>query len=46
MRASQRWNKLFHDPRSEKLLERLVADAIAEDDAGESEEITADTYLS
>jgi hypothetical protein len=27
-------------------LERLVAEAIAGDDAGESEEITADTFLS
>ena len=46
MRASQRWSNLFNDPRSEKLLERLVAEAIVEDDAGESEEITADTFLS
>ena len=46
IRASQRWETLFNDPRSEKLLERLVEEAIAEDDAGESEEITADTFLS
>jgi hypothetical protein len=46
IRASQRWSDLFNDPRSEKVLERLVAEAITEDDAGESEEITADTFLS
>jgi hypothetical protein len=46
MRASQRWEALFTDSRSEKVLERLVAEAIAEDDAGESEEISADTFLS
>ncbi|HEY7023016.1 MAG TPA: hypothetical protein VH349_18000 [Ktedonobacterales bacterium] len=43
--AFQRWNDLFSDPRSDKLLERLVAEAIAEDDAGESEEIRANSYL-
>jgi hypothetical protein len=46
MRGSRRWSDLFNDPRSEKLLERLAAEAIVEDDAGESEEIAADTYLS
>jgi hypothetical protein len=38
MRASQRWSDLFNDPRSEKLLERLVAEAIAEDETGTAQE--------
>jgi len=46
IQASQRWSDLFNDPHSEKLLERLVAEAIAEDGAGESEEIAANIYLS
>ena len=46
MRASQRWNDLFNDTRSEKLLGQMVAEAIAEDTTGESEEITGNTYLS
>lgn len=33
--AEQRWDTLFADPRSETLLERLAAEAIAEDDAGD-----------
>jgi hypothetical protein len=39
MQASERWNELFADPRSEALLDRLVAEALAEDEAGETEEI-------
>jgi hypothetical protein len=39
MRASARWSELFADPRSEALLDRLVAEALAEDDAGETEEM-------
>lgn len=42
--AEARWNALFADPRSDKLLERLVAEALAEDDAGETEEITGDSF--
>jgi hypothetical protein len=46
IQSSQRWSDLFNDPHSEKLLKRLVAEAMAEDDAGESEEIAANIYLS
>ena len=46
MRAAERWESLFADPRSEVLLERLVNEALAEDAAGEMEEITGDTFLS
>jgi hypothetical protein len=46
MQASERWDALFADPRSEVLLERLVNEALAEDDAGETEEFTGDTFLS
>lgn len=38
LQAEQRWQELFNDPRSEALLERLAAEAIAEDEAGETEE--------
>ena len=46
MRATSQWNALFADPRSEKVLEQLVSEALAEDDAGETEEIEGDTLLS
>ncbi len=46
MRAAEQWDTLFADPRSDVLLERLVSEAIAEDDAGETEEITGDEFLS
>lgn len=39
MKASERWNSLFADPRSQVLLGRLVDEALAEDEAGETEEI-------
>jgi hypothetical protein len=45
MQSEDRWTALFADPRSDTLLEKLVAEAIAEDDAGDSEEITGDTFL-
>lgn len=45
MQSEDRWTALFADPRSEELLEKLVAEAIAEDDAGETEEITGDGFL-
>jgi hypothetical protein len=45
LQASARWEALFADPRSDKLLERLVNEALAEDDAGETEEITGDSFL-
>lgn len=45
MQSEDRWAALFADPRSDALLEKLVAEALAEDDAGETEEITGDTFL-
>ncbi len=39
--SEKRWQTLFHDPRSERVLENLVAEALAEDAAGETEEITS-----
>lgn len=42
LQASRRWDELLADPRSEALLQGLVAEALAEDDAGETEEITGD----
>jgi hypothetical protein len=39
MASEKRWQTLFHDPRSERILENLVAEALAEDTAGETEEI-------
>ena len=44
--SEQRWQMLFNDPRSEAVLEELVNEALAEDAAGESEEITGDSFLS
>lgn len=38
LQAEHRWQELFNDPRSDALLERLAAEAIAEDEAGETEE--------
>lgn len=46
LEASQRWDALFADPRSDILLERLVEEALAEDQAGETEEIVGDDFLS
>lgn len=44
--AEKRWQTLFHDPRSERVLESLVAEALAAEAAGETEEITGDSFLS
>ena len=44
LQAEERWNALFADPRSDALLERLVAKARAEDQAGETEEITGSAF--
>jgi hypothetical protein len=44
MRAAHKWDTLFADPRSDALLERLTGEAIAEDEAGDTEEITGDTF--
>jgi hypothetical protein len=45
MQATARWDALFADPRSDELLERLANEALAEDEAGETEEITGDSFL-
>jgi hypothetical protein len=44
MQAEEQWEALFADPRSDTLLERMVAEALAEDEAGETEEITGDSF--
>ena len=36
--SEKRWQKLFHDPRSEYVLRDLVAEALTEDEAGTTEE--------
>jgi hypothetical protein len=33
--SEKRWQTLFHDPRSDRVLGDLVAEALAEDAAGE-----------
>ena len=45
MQAEEQWEALFADPRSDTLLERMVAEALAEDEAGETEEITGDSFV-
>ena len=44
--SEKQWQALFHDPRSERLLASLVAEALAEDAAGETEEIVGNSFLS
>jgi hypothetical protein len=44
--SEKRWQTLFHDPRSERILENLVAEALAEDIDGETEEIIGESFLS
>ena len=44
--SEKQWQALFHDPRSERLLASLVAEALAEDTSGETEEIVGDSFLS
>jgi hypothetical protein len=44
--SEKRWQTLFHDPRSERVLRDLVAEALAEDTAGETEEIIGESFLS
>ena len=41
-----KWEALLADPLTPQALDRLAADAIAEDDAGLTEEITGDGFLS
>lgn len=38
--SEKRWQTLFHDPRSEYVLRDMVAEALAEDEAGETEELS------
>ena len=44
--SEKRWQTLLHDPRSEYALRDMVAEALAEDEAGETEEIIGDSFLS
>lgn len=44
--SEKRWRTLFLDPRSECVLGDMIAEALAEDAAGETEEITGDSFLS
>jgi hypothetical protein len=41
--SEKRWQTLLHDPRSERVLADLVAEALAEDAAGETEEIRGES---
>ncbi len=45
MRVEERWQDLFADPRSSALLDRMVAEAIVQDNAGQSEDIRGDTFV-
>lgn len=44
--SEKRWQSLFRDRRSEGVLEKLVAEALAEDAAGNTEEINGEKFLS
>ncbi len=44
--SEKRWQTLLHDPRSERVLADLVAEALAEGIAGETEEIRGESFLS
>ena len=46
MASEKRWQTLFHDPRSERVLANLVTEALAEETAGETEEIIGESFLS
>jgi hypothetical protein len=45
MQEEERWEATFADPRSSLLLKRLVAEALTEDEAGHTEEITGDSFV-
>ncbi len=45
MQAEDRWETLFADPRSDELLGQLVAEALAEDNAGDTEAIIGETFV-
>jgi hypothetical protein len=38
LESDERWETLFHDPRSQGLLDRLAGEALAEFDAGVTKE--------
>lgn len=44
--SEKRWQTLFLDPRSEHILGDMVAEALAEDAEGKTEEIIGDNFLS
>ena len=44
--SEKRWQTLFRDRRSERVLEQLVSEALAEDAAGNADEITGESFLS
>jgi hypothetical protein len=44
--AEKRWNTLLHDPRSDYVLREMVAEALAEDAEGKTEEIMGNDFLS
>ncbi|HLY31452.1 MAG TPA: hypothetical protein VKQ36_10515 [Ktedonobacterales bacterium] len=46
MEADARWAELFADPLTPDALDLLAAEAFAEDDAGLTEEIKGDSFLS
>ena len=41
-----KWEALFSDPLTLQALDLLAAEALAEDDAGETKEITGEGFLS
>ncbi|HEY7779072.1 MAG TPA: hypothetical protein VIC85_02560 [Ktedonobacterales bacterium] len=41
-----KWEGLLADPRTPQALEQLAAESIADDDAGQTEDITGDGFLS
>ncbi len=44
--SEKHWQNLFRDPLSERVLGGLVAEALAEDADGETEEIIGESFLS
>ncbi len=44
--SEKRWQTLFRDSRSEQVLADLVAEALAEEKAGQTEEIRGESFLS
>ena len=44
--SEKRWQTLFRDPRSQRVIADLVAEALAEEDAGRTEEINGEGFLS